>query len=184
MSCIRRSPIALRSVRARRSGLCACADGRPARRGQRRVRAAPRLAGGRGGVDRHPRGPRSTTGSSARPWLPLCALWRAWPPRWWRALSALLLVCSAATALAPGSPCPFLPLCVWCAQRSPPLWHRAPIACGCCFTSGVLPPRWRCAAHTREIGGANCQGLGMLPTRRGVWGREEHKRSGEADVGL
>ena len=89
-----------------------------------------------------------------------------------------------ATALAPGSPCPFLPLCVWCAQRSPPLWHRAPIACGCCFTSGVLPPRWRCAAHTREIGGANCQGLGMLPTRRGVWGREEHKRSGEADVGL
>jgi len=84
MSCIRCSQIALRSVRARRSGLCANADGRPERRAQRRVRAGPRLAGDSGGVGRRPRRRPSTTCSSARPRLPLRALCAPPSPARWR----------------------------------------------------------------------------------------------------
>jgi len=84
MSCIRCSQIALRSVRARRSGLCANADGRPERRVQRRVRAGPRLAGDSGGVGSRPRRRPPTTCSSARPRLPLRALCAPPSPARWR----------------------------------------------------------------------------------------------------
>ena len=125
MRCIRRSPIAWCLVRARGSGLCASADGRVARRGQSRVRAAQRRAGGNGGVGRRPQHWPSTGRAAPLARGCHCAPWALrGRPRAGGALS---------------------PLCAWCAP--PPLrCRRSPAARACRFAPGVLRGRLRADA--------------------------------------
>jgi len=152
-----RSPIAMRSVPAPKSGLRASADGRP------------------------------TPGSPARPRLrrPTCFPPPS-PPRWRRALFARGCRrppvaprrrprAGAALPSPAAAAARLLPAAVGAAQtpRSPRPRLRLPACC-----PPPLPPRWRRAPFAREFFGAEGRGLATLLTRRGVWGRGRRALAG------
>jgi len=152
-----RSPIAMRSVPAPKSGLRTSADGRPtpgspARPGLRLPTCCP-----------PPSAPRRRRAPLARGCVcPPVAPRRR--PRAGAALSspaaaaARLLPAAVGAAPAPRSPRPRLRLPACCPPPSPPRWRRAPFACEFC--------------------GAEGRGLATLPTRRGVWGRGRRALAG------
>ena len=176
---------------------CAWADGaagtepcagRPGTRWWQRRRRSPSAATAVNGPGSSA-GPRPSLGALGAP--------RS-PPRWRRALAALRLVCSAAPALAPRSPCPRRPLCAWlvCSAVASALTPRSPRVrrplCAWCVALAVAtrrhPRTWLCqlpgSADAADEGGR--MGEGGASDGRGGWRRTlsdaRSRAGGEAPV--